>query len=228
MLSVKPDISIADYQKFVKKVYGLPNDRSFNSADMLSNVERFLMRGLKGIRKENPSKTVLNLIIAQSWFMSLMNQLHIDLEDHIWNRFPYQCSYCAHCPCVCKAQKIKTRQPVKINNRLRPKTLAGFQNMLEKIYPAKDRTLEHAGVHLAEEMGEMSEAVMIFRGNHRETDFGNIILESADLFSCFMGVFNSLKVNVAKELSKMFSHNCHICHQAPCVCSFEDVIKIKT
>ena len=90
MASVKPNISIANYQKFVREVYGLPNDRNFSSADMLANMERFLMRGLKGIRKGNPDKTTVNLLIAQSWFMSLMNQLHLDMEDHIWRRFPYQ------------------------------------------------------------------------------------------------------------------------------------------
>ena len=100
--------------------------------------------------------------------------------------------------------------------------------MLAKIYPTSTRTLEHAGVHLAEEMGEVSEAMMIFRSHRLEADLDNVILESADLFSCFMGVFNSLGVNVANELSKLFSRNCHVCHQAPCTCSFEFIVKIKT
>jgi hypothetical protein len=88
MASVKPDISLKEYQNFVQEVYGLPNDRYFSTWDMISNMERFMMRGLKGIRKGDREKTKLNVLIALSWFISIMNQLHIDIEEEIWKRFP--------------------------------------------------------------------------------------------------------------------------------------------
>ena len=113
MASLNKNITIKEYQKFVKEVYGLPNDRHFNAWDMLTNIERFIMRSLKGIRKADPEKTKLNLIIAFSWFMSLMNQLHIDLEKEIGKRFPYACSYCGACPCSCKERKIKKGKKLK-------------------------------------------------------------------------------------------------------------------
>jgi len=195
---------------------------------MITNVERFVMRGLKGIRKKDREKTRINLLIAFSWFTSMMNQLHIDMETEVWKRFPYLCSYCASCPCSCKEKKIEKREKVFIDENKRPKTLEEFQNMFDKIYPTEKRTIEQAGVHLAEEMGEFSEAVLAYRGGHEDKSFNNIELEAADLFSCIMGVFNSLKMNIAEELSIMFSNNCHVCKNAPCTCSFKEVTNFKS
>src|SRR3989344_5166960 len=191
---------------------------------MLANVQRFITRSLKGIREGDNEKTKLNLMVSLSWFMSILNRLHIDIENEVWKRFSYFCSYCASCPCVCKAQKIQTRQPITINEQKRPKTIADFQKMFGQIYPASQRTLDHAGVHLVEEMGEVAEAILNYRGNHNDQDFKAVILESADLISCAMGVFNSLGVDLVRDLSVVFANNCHECKQAPCMCSFAHII----
>ncbi|MDD5569432.1 MAG: hypothetical protein PHG23_03400 [Candidatus Pacebacteria bacterium] len=228
MASVKEDTTIKEYQAFVQEVYGLSNDRYFSLGDMLSNVERFLMRGLKGIRKGNKEKTTINLLIAFSWFMSMMNQLHIDIEERIWKRFPYLCSYCGTSPCSCVKEKIVNRLNVVIDENKRPKTLKDYQDMFNKIYPAEGRTLEHAGVHLAEEMGEFSEALLTYRGGHQDESFKEVELEAADFFSCILTTFNSLDISVAKELSATFFDNCHVCHNAPCTCNFDTVTTFKS
>ena len=228
MPSVKPNITIRRYQAFVKEVYGLSNDRFFSLWDMIANIERFSMRAMKGIRLQNTKKAQINLLISTSWFMSLMNQLCIDLENEVWKRFPYVCSWCASLPCSCKKNRSERRRKTTPNNKKRPKTLEGFQRMFAEIYPPEVRTLEHAGIHLAEELGELSEALLTYRGNHKTTNFKKIPPEAADAFSCFMGVFNSLGVSYAKEISTMFSHNCHICKKAPCECSFEYIVGFKS
>jgi NTP pyrophosphatase (non-canonical NTP hydrolase) len=224
MAAIKKNTSIREVQSFVQEVYGLPNDRYFSIGDMLTNIERFTMRGLKGIRKNDIDRTKLNIIIAYSWFSSIMNHLHIDLETEVWKRFPHICSYCGNCPCACKAKKIQKRGIALKNNNKPPKTLSEFQAMFEKIYPSKERTIEQAGVHLAEEIGEFSEALLISRGLHRDVDFKNVELEAADYFSCIISVFNSLHIDLATELSKIFSNNCHKCHNAPCDCNFNSIV----
>lgn len=218
--------TLSGYQAFIKDVYGFSNDRYFTQADMLSNIERFVMRGLKGIRKKDKKKTIHNFLIAQSWFMSLMNQLHIQLEVEIWKRFPYACSYCMKCPCGCDDKNSKRR--AKPTKRKTPTSIREYQLMFEAIYPAANRTLEHAGIHLAEETGELSEAILTFRGNHRENDFEKIKLEAADFFSCLIAVFNSLEVDFANKLTAMFSDNCHVCHRRPCQCDFNHIINYKS
>jgi len=228
MPSVKRNTTIKEYQDFTQEVYGLSNDRYFSAWDMLSNVERFTMRGLKGIRKSDVEKTKTNLLISLSWFMSLMNQLHIDVEKEIWERFPGKCSYCQSCPCICKSKKMSKRKEKISTKKKTSKTLEDFQRMFEEIYPSNNRTLEHAGVHLAEEIGELSEAMLTYRGSHMDADFKQVALEIADFFSCFAGVFNSMKISIAKELEILFSENCHVCKKAPCECSFADIIKYKS
>lgn len=227
MLQVKPNTTIKEYQQFIKDIYGFSNDRYFSTQDMLTNVERFMTRGLKGIRKRDNEKTKLNMAVSLSWFMSLLNQIHIDIEGEVWKRFPYLCSYCADCPCVCKAQEIKTRQTSSVDEGKRPQTMEEFQKMFNEIYPASSRTLDHAGVHVMEEMGEVAEAVLIYRGRHIDEDFKEIILESADLVSCMFGVFNSLPASLATELSLIFKNNCHDCNKAPCVCNFVNITQFK-
>lgn len=224
MASIRRASSITECQNFAREVYGLNNDRYFNAEDMLTQIQRFAMRGLKGIRKNNSEKIKTNLMISFSWFLSLMNQLHIELEGEVWNRFPFLCSYCGTCPCACSEKRPESRQKAVSDEKKKPKTLEEYQMMLEKIYPAKTRTLEHAGVHLAEEMGEFSEAILQYRGRHEDKDFKNVKLEAADLFSCFMGVFNSIGADVAKDFSEMFNNNCHACKKNPCECSFEKIM----
>lgn len=228
MASIKRDTTITEYQNFTKEVYSLNNDRYFSVGDMLIQVQRFATRGLKGIRKNDLDKTKTNLFIAGSFFVSLLNRLHIQLEDEVWKRFPYLCSYCGSCPCVCRDKKVQNRQRIFVDEAKKPKTLEEFQNMLAKIYPPQSRSLEHAGIHLAEELGEFAEAVLTYHGQHNNEFFQKIALETADLFSCFMGVFNSIGVNLAEELSVMFSENCHVCKKSPCECSFRGITEFKS
>lgn len=228
MPSLTPVMSIKQYQEFIHMVYGIPNDRHFSLWDMQSNVERFTMRGLKGIRKKDPEKIKKNLLISLSWFLSIMNRLHISLEEEIWNRFPSVCSYCASSPCHCKEIKIDSRQKIFVDSAKRPKTLTEFQAMFNNIYPPEKRTLDHAGVHLAEEIGEFSETILAYRGEHNEERFKDVREEAADVFSCIVGVFNSLQLSMAEELSALFSNNCHTCHQSPCSCSFSSIVSFKS
>ncbi len=227
MASIKRNTTITEYQNFIREVYGLNNDRYFNTEGMLTQIQRFAMRALKGIRKNDREKTELNLIISLNWFVSLINQLHIKLEEEVWQRFPYLCSYCATSPCSCVTTRPEKRKETVRDENKRPETLADFQTMFQKIYPSENRTLENAGVHLAEELGEFSEAILLYYGQHQDKDFEKITLEAADLFSCFMGVFNSISINLAEALSKIFTENCHVCKKAPCQCTFEDIMEFK-
>lgn len=228
MVSLPRDVSICGYQEFIEDVYGMPNARHFDLWDMMSNASRFTMRALKGIRKNDSGKAKFNLSIALSWFISVMNRLHIDIETRIWERFPYACSYCASCPCECREKKPDARQNISGNPAKMPKSLAEYQKMFDEIYPSKARTLEHAGVHLAEEFGELSEAILAYRGSHNARNFEDLQDEAADFFSCMMGVFNSLGANAADELSIMFLENCHDCHMMPCGCEFSRILNFRS
>lgn len=220
--------SLSHFQSLIQEIYGLPDDRLFSLWDLVSNQERFTMRALKGIRKEDPEKIKANLLIAFSWMMAVANRLKIDVEDITWSRFPFRCSYCGQNPCQCRRIKSKKKAKFFRDISRKPGTLAGFQKMFASIYPASARNLFIAGVHLAEEMGELSEAIHRFVGEHKKNLFREIEVEIADYMSCVLGVANSANIQVAKELEKMYWKNCHVCHRLPCECNFSSVGKFKS
>ena len=223
----KEDSTIADFQQFVQDVYASTDDRLYSTQDLLTQVQRFMMRALKGMRKSDAVMLKTNLLVALSWFMAVCNRLHVDIEDEVWKRFPYVCSYCGKKPCVCKQTKPASRISIKPDDRLRPKTLRGFQRMHEEIYPSSERTVFEAGVHTGEETGEIAEAVHNYLGQHKDEQFEQVRLELADFISCLFDVANSTGIDVAKELAAMFTANCHVCHKAPCACGFEKVAGFK-
>jgi len=227
MASVNPEGSIQEFQEFVRQVYGIPNDRDFELADMLYNLQRFAMRGVKSIRQGNLEKAKTNILITLSWFCSTMTRLHIDVEDSLWERFPNACSFCGKMPCACKAEGIQVRKQIAAGSAQRPKTMKEFQQMFNRLYPPSERTVEMAFLHMAEELGELTEAVWTFKGEKQQCEFELIPREAADYLSTVFAIFNSMNVDTAEELAKMFRDNCHVCHKAPCACSFKFIRRFK-
>ncbi len=223
VIRLKKGASLKKLQDITYKIYGTANDRSFNTWDLFSNLEKFTMRALKGVRKKDKEKIRFNLVIAVGWLMALMNRFHVNLETAVWKRFPYKCSYCGQVACACKKKKPKKRPDVLKPTRKKPKNLKQFQSMFEKIYPSNRRSLDHAGIHLSEELGELSESIQAFFGTHNNKYFKIIVYESADFFSCLMGVFNSAGIDFEKAMLEFYSHNCHECKKAPCVCHFNEI-----
>lgn len=212
--------TLKDLQKTSYEIYGFVNDRNYSLPDLLSNLQKFTMRSLKGIRKNDLDKTKINLLISISWLMAIANRLHIDIQASTLEKFPYVCSYCKTCPCVCKQNKIKKRINLITKKEVVTSTVKQFQEMFLTIYPISSRNLTDAGIHLAEETGELSEVIHNFLGEHLEKQFLNIESEMADYISCFFGVVNSLEIDLEKELVKKYSNNCHECHKAPCACTY--------
>jgi NTP pyrophosphatase (non-canonical NTP hydrolase) len=217
--------SLRDFQAIIDEIYGLTDDRLYSLWDLLTQQQRFSMRALKGIRKQNNKQIKINLIIAFCWTMTIANRLHIDLEDEVWRRFPNMCSYCGKAPCVCKKDKVSKRRKIKSSSTDRPENMQAMQEMFENIYPRKSRNIADAGIHFAEETGEVSESVQNYLGQHKSNLFGATKLELADYISCTFGVANSAKIDIAEELSKLFYKNCHVCHKAPCECTFTSIAK---
>ena len=220
-LSKTPDF--VELQRVVRSVYGLPNDRYFDLADMATNVGRFTMRAIKAVRKgkssEHLDRCSRNLGIGVSWFCSAANRLHIDIDDALWSRFPYACPYCSSCPCVCEGGT-----PIVLDAASRPKSIADYQAMFAAIYPKAERSVAEAALHLVEEYGEYEEAILVFRTRHRANDLDQVLLEVADFLSCTFGLFTSTDASLAERLTTMFEDGCHECHQAPCRCGFDFVL----
>ncbi|MCH7597811.1 hypothetical protein IID27_02065 [Patescibacteria group bacterium] len=228
MASFRKNQTLNKFQTLIGEIYALTDDRTYSLWDLLTQQQRFTMRALKGIRKGNKKKLIKNLMISLSWLMAIANRFHITIEDEVWRRFPMCCSYCGKKPCECKQTKLSRRKKIRIKKFIKPRSLSGMQRIFNEIYPSKSRTLADAGVHWAEEMGEVSEAIHNYLGQHFEKQFDGIKHELADCTSCIFGVANSADINIAIELEKMFYKNCHVCHEAPCICTFTTVSQLRT
>jgi|SRR3989344_318877 len=228
MQKISLDFTLSQFQSFINDVYGFTDDRLLSLPDLLANQNKYTMRTLKGIRKKDNKKIKHNLLISFSWCMSVAHRLHIDIEQIVWQRFPYVCLYCVGAPCVCKKIKPEKLAIIKPNNLEKPHTLQGFQGMFGKIYPAKSRKLSDAGIHMGEEMGELAESIHNYFGRHTKKRFTEVEYEIADYVSHIFGVANSIEINLVKELTKMFEKGCHDCHKFPCNCSFLDVIDYRS
>lgn len=182
------------------------------------------MRALKGIRKGDDKKLRDNLLISATWLIATANRLHIDIEDQVWRRFPGVCSYCSKAPCECAKTHPAKRATITARQSNRPVTLTDFQDMFRTIYPPERRTLAEAGVHLAEETGEVSEAIHNYLGQHLPGQFEEIEAEIADYITCLFDVANSASFDLANGLQEEFKNGCHACHQTPCVCTFAEVV----
>lgn len=215
-------------QSLISDIYSIPCDRNFSVSDLISQMDRFTMRALKGIRKDDRRKLVRNLLISFCWSMIFANRFRVDVEEILWQRFPMLCSYCGTRPCSCKRIKPKKRAKIFKNRALKPKRIVDFQKMFQEIYPAEARTLQHAGVHLGEELGEVSEAVHNFLGEHKKGQLMRIEEELADYLSCVFSVANSADINLAQGIHLMFEKNCFVCHELPCSCSFSTFSRFKS
>ena len=228
MASIRKSSTLADYQNFIQNVYAVPDDRFFSLEDIITNQQRFTMRALKGIRKNDLEKLEYNLCIAFSWLMAVCNRLHINLDDAILKRFPNSCSYCYMPTCICKKEKYEKSKRKKASPVKNIKKIEDFQKMFERIYPASKRTPEDAGIHLAEEMGELNESINVYFGEHMQREFMDIEVEIADYISCLFGLANSFNFEISKKLSEMYHKNCHVCQKIPCICTYSYVTRFKS
>ncbi|MBI2013382.1 MAG: hypothetical protein HYS87_00945 [Candidatus Colwellbacteria bacterium] len=229
-VSFKRNQSLREFQRINGEIYNENDDRLYSLPDIMANQLRFTMRAIKGVRKKNKSRLENNLLIAFSWLMTLASRLHIDVEDSIWKRFPGYCPYCGGCPCKCRFRKVKPKKMVRLvrKDSKRPKSLAEFQEMVESIYPQGEKTLIDSTIHLAEEAGEVSEAIQIYYGEHKDSQFKDVAKEIADFACHFFNVASAAGIDIARGLAKQYKNNCHVCHKAPCICKFSYVAKFKS
>jgi len=228
MSSFTKEGSLADFQQLIDNLYRTVDDQLFSLFQLISITSRFTMRVVKGVRKDDREMVVSNLTRAFSWLMTLANRLHIDVSDVMWKRFPGVCSYCGQSPCVCREHRVTKRVRMKEDMLKKPKTLDTAQKKMNEIYPAGARTLAHAGIHLAEEMGEITEAIYRYYSNPTPAVYEEVKMEIADYASVIFNVANSADINLSEELDKRYRNGCYECHACPCKCEPAKVATIAT
>ncbi len=220
------NLSLAGFQDLNSRIYLVQNDRNYEAREMMSRLNRYSTHVLKAVRKEKYNTIPRDLCMGFSWAMALANRFHIHLENETWNRFPGVCPYCGGKPCfgpMCK-QKSLERQEVTTIGKVQPATLRDFQKMFASIYP--ENTLKDSATHLAEECGELSEAIEEYMGTHQQKLFVKIEEELVDVITNQLSVASCLSnsfcigLDFALDMEKIFQNGCPGCTEIPCKCGF--------
>lgn len=214
---ITDNASLEAFQQFNWGIYQLNDDRHCASVvDIISYLNRDITRILKAVRKEKYEDLGKRMCVASSWAFAFASRLHINVADEIWKRFPGCCPYCKVVVCVCK-ERASHRQSVTAA-RDRPMSFRDWQQMFAAIYPGNK--LQDSAIHLAEEIGELHEAVRNFFAVHSDEAFDNIAEEIVDIFANLFGVANCLGFDIASAMAEYYKNGCPKCRLSPCECGY--------
>jgi len=186
-------------------------------------------------KKKNAIEPEAHIAKAFAWWLTLCGKLGVkSIEEMIWDKFPGVCTYCQlvpHNPDICsEKKKLSGGPPWETLASLgqgkdRPRRLRDWQRMFSTIYPAQ-QTEEYGPsfARLAEELGELAEAVRIFTSAP-----GYVLSEASDVFAWLMHIQNIVDTKNSVPLSKRgealetafaraYGDGCKECGKEKCVC----------
>ena len=212
--------SLRSLQGLNQNVYGVTNDRNFSIIDMQSRLHRHTTQILKCVRKEDGRTIRYHLCSSLSWCMALANRLHFDVANEMWVAFPGVCPYCLSTPCACKKQRRQQRQKNIAPTRRQPVSLSAWQKMFWRIYP---NIVIKSAIHLAEEAGEVDEALRNHLATHNAEWLRKATEEIIDTVTNIFAVASCLDINLAEEAVEYFADGCPGCKTAQCQCGYATV-----
>jgi NTP pyrophosphatase (non-canonical NTP hydrolase) len=215
---IQPASSLEEFQDLNKQIYLVVNDRSYDNMAMFFRLLYHLNRVLKAVRKNDYKDIVYHLCMSLSWSFAMGNRFHVNLADEMWKSFPGCCPYCCAVPCSCKKRRAKERKNMAGKSRCcRPFCLRDWQEMFARIYPNE---IQYSAMHLAEEAGEVGQAMRIHSATHQSEWLREIIEELVDVITNIFGVANCRKIDLAKGMVAYFKSGCPGCNKFPCECSY--------
>jgi hypothetical protein len=169
--------------------------------------------------------------------MALCGKVGIrSVEDMLWQKFPYACSYChlqPHENDACLERKAAAKGPdwagLKVlgdaHKIKKPRTLAQWQEMFSRIYPVTATETYSATIgRFTEELGELSETLRVF-----PVAPGYFLSEAADVFAWLMHLQNLIHTKTAVKLADRgremvatfvdaYPDKCIDCNRPVCTC----------
>jgi NTP pyrophosphatase (non-canonical NTP hydrolase) len=216
--------SLEDFQARNDAVYRQVNDRHYSAERMFARLHRHITHVLKAVRKGEQEKRpeayehiMYHLCMAFSWSLSMLNRYHINLADDMWRRFPGVCPYCGEAPCCCKKRPKDRQKLVGKTRGQQPISFRDWQKMFAEVYP---NIVLVSAIHLAEEAGEVNEALHAHSATHQDDNFWKIVEELVDVVTNIFGVANCLKLDLAAGMAAYFSDGCPRCKKPVCECGF--------
>ncbi|MDP2641097.1 MAG: hypothetical protein Q8P39_00955 [Candidatus Yanofskybacteria bacterium] len=191
--------------------------RDYTPESLLLHIVKQMGRIAKALRREDQKDLLRALPRFYIWVVSFCVMYRIDLEEAVWNKYKGCCPYCGateHCSCA--SNSTKPAQWYRNESVMRPRTVAEWQEMFRRIYGETNHTLSltEIGLHLAEEVGEVSEAFYL-----RERD-GEAPLhyEIADTIAWLFALANRLGIDLGALSWEAYPGVCDTCRMRECAC----------
>jgi hypothetical protein len=215
---MKKKLSLADLQKTIFDIYGIPDDQLYTVEDLLYYVQKFALIGIKKHEIHDQKTMIENFVISLAWFLALSNRYHFNLEELTWKRYSYKCPFCLEIPCICEDKEgmkaMKTGRP----SSRRPERIESWQQMVEKIYPSEN--INELLMIFLRKTDDLSYSFRLFLKEKQMKYFKEIEIKSADYFILFLRIFNSINTSLEKKFYSVFKKGCHVCSKTPCVCNY--------
>jgi pyrimidine deaminase RibD-like protein/NTP pyrophosphatase (non-canonical NTP hydrolase) len=227
---------IDDWYKSINYIYA---DRNFyrDSASIFTHLVEVVggLSGLASEKKKTGPKAETFLPKALAWWFTLCGKLGItSASELLWLKFPGVCPYCQReehdqtfCGAKKKANPVPQWKELKAlgYKKKRPKGLAEWQRMFRSIYKVHNKPeFETTFARLAEELGELAEAVRVFPASP-----GYVLSEAADVFAWLMNIQNNIDFRDEKSeedygrlleesVCRAYPDYCKDCRQQRCIC----------
>ena len=210
---------ISDLIKISDQIYGVQDDRLYDLADLFYYHQKWLLRHIDDKKHGRKSAAIKQLMISMAWFFAIVRRFKIDLQTLLKKRYSYKCPFCLEIPCDCqtseKKKSKKTGRPVSGN----PNALAGWQQVVGKIYPEKE---EFSSLEILRRQDVFHQQVRLFRQASGKRKFHLVEVASVDYFVELLKISNTLGINMADEFVKIFESGCFVCQSTPCVCFYTE------
>ena len=82
-------------------------------------------------------------------------------------------------------------------------------------------------MHLLEEVGELFEIVLVFRGEHHHEDFNKIGEELADVITHLLALASEHNLDMFFLFTREYPSGCNVCLKSPCECTFRQVAEAR-
>jgi NTP pyrophosphatase (non-canonical NTP hydrolase) len=223
------NVSFGKLQSFIKKCYGVVNDRNYSNVQLASKIQRYATISTKKIRQQRNREIGSNLAMTLAWTVALANRLAIELDTpkggEIWQRYPLVCPYCNEAPCACSGTRSKERivdmshKPSTLEKPTNLRSVYSYQQMFKRIYP-NNKAMDTCQ-HLLEEVSELEEAVQIHNSTHKLSAFEDILDELVDVVANLCGVASTHHLELGLEVARLFRGECCVkCNKPVCECGY--------
>lgn len=214
----KPD-TLNEWQEMFKQIYG-QNNNTLSPVRMWLHLMEEAGEVARDMRKEDYVSLLHDLPDVFAWLCTFSNQMGINVEQAVWEKYPNICPYCLRTNnCVCIAEGFSSYDSRRLNryrkNNSKPHSLESWEEMFRSIYGNVNRILSRAsiGFHLMEEIGEVASLL-------RRDDFDSYSIEIADVFAWLVAI--PMKMPELGTLSEMawsvYPGMCKRCRLHICGC----------